>query len=712
MAETTTDETFMPAAFPEAPEPPDRRLINRELSWLEFNDRVLAIAADGDVPLLERVRFCAIFSANLDEFFMVRVAGLMGRALAVASLPSADGMTAAEALAQIRDRALSMYKAQTQLWRTELQPQLAEAGILIGCVEDCTEEELAELETKFKDELYPVLTPLAVGPGQPFPYISGLSLSLGLFVRDPATGEERFARVKVPEGLPRFVTVGTRQLMIPHEEVIGHFLSYLFPGVEIVERTMFRVTRDADFEVDDEAADLMEAVEHELRRRRFGDVVRLEVSDDASPKMLDLLRDAMDVGPDQVYPIEGILDFADFSNLADIDRPDLRFEAWAPLTQPRLQSNLAADFFGQIRRGDLLVHLPYDSFTTSVEAFVMGAARDPNVIALKTTVYRTSEKSPVVPALIEAAESGKQSVALVELKARFDEGHNIEWSKRLERAGVHVVHGFPNLKIHAKTVLVVRREEGVLRRYVHIGTGNYHSATARIYEDYGLFTADPDIAADVAELFNYLTGFSKPVHFRKILVAPFGLRAALKEQIKQVARAAENGKIAIIRLKLNALTDPELIEELYQASAAGVDIRILVRGICSLRAGVPGMSENITVRSVLGRFLEHSRVYSFEAGDRMTYYMGSADLMPRNLDERVEVVVPVEDEAVRKELSAAFETGWKDDVFCWELQPDGHWLRESKSKPGRLGTGSQEKLMLGAKAAHGGKKKKAKKKKN
>lgn len=710
MAEVTT-ETFIPAPFPEAPEPPDQRLINRELSWLNFNDRVLAIAADNDVPLLERVRFCAIFSANLDEFFMVRVAGLMGRALAIASLPSADGLTAAEALAQIRARGLSMYKAQTQLWRTELQPQLADAGILIGRVQDCTEEELAELESKFKDELYPVLTPLAVGPGQPFPYISGLSLSLGLFVRDPATGEERFARVKVPEGLPRFVTVGTRQLMIPHEEVIGHFLSYLFPGVEIGERTMFRVTRDADFEVDDEAADLMEAVEHELRRRRFGDVVRLEVSDNASPKMLDLLRDAMDVAPEQVYPIEGILDFADFSNLADIDRPDLRFEPWAPLTQPRLQSVHASDFFGQIRREDLLVHLPYDSFTTSVEAFVMGAAQDPNVIALKTTVYRTSEKSPVVPALIEAAESGKQSVALVELKARFDEGHNIEWSKRLERAGVHVVHGFPNLKIHAKTILVVRREEGVLRRYVHIGTGNYHSATARIYEDFGLFTADPDIAADVAELFNYLTGFSKPVHFRKILVAPFGLRAALKEQIKQVARAAESGKTAIIRLKLNALTDPELIEALYSASASGADIRILVRGICSLRAGVPGISENITARSVLGRFLEHSRVYSFRAGDRETYFMGSADLMPRNLDERVEVVVPVENEAVRKELSAAFETGWNDDVFCWDLQPDGHWVRIGKSKPARLGTGSQEKLMYGARAAHGGKKKKAKRKK-
>jgi polyphosphate kinase len=710
MAEGTTN-TLDRASIPEAA-PPAQRLINRELSWLDFNDRVLAIAADKDVPLLERVRFCAIFSSNLDEFFMVRVAGLMGRALSQASLLSADGMTAAEALGEIRTRALMMFKAQTQLWQAELQPLLAAEGIVIGKVSDCSGDELAELETRFTDELYPVLTPLAVGPGQPFPYISGLSLSLGLFVRDPSTGEERFARVKVPEGLPRFVSVGSRGVMIPLEDVIGHFLEYLFPGVEIAECTMFRVTRDADFDVDDEAADLMEAVEIELRRRRFGDVVRLEVSDTASPRMLNLLREAMDVAPDQVYPIEGFLDFADVSHLADLDRPELRFESWQPLTQPRLQAGVTSDFFSQIRRGDLLVHLPYDSFTTSVEDFVRGAARDPGVIGLKTTVYRTSEKSPVVPALIEAAEGGKQSVALVELKARFDEGHNIEWSKRLERAGVHVVHGFPNLKIHAKTILVVRREDAILRRYVHIGTGNYHSATARLYEDFGLFTADPDIAADVSELFNYLTGFSKPVQFRKILVAPFGLRAALKEQIRRVAKAAENGKAAHIRLKLNALTDPDLIEELYKASNSGADIRILVRGISSLRPGVPGMSEKIVVRSVLGRFLEHSRLYSFQAGDVVTYYMGSADLMPRNLDERVEVVVPVEDESIRKELSNAFETGWKDNVFCWQLHPDGHWHRFTDGKPGRLGTGSQEALMLSTRAAYAGKKKKGKKKKS
>ncbi|HEX2054128.1 MAG TPA: polyphosphate kinase 1 [Actinomycetota bacterium] len=693
-----------------APEALRERLLNRELSWLDFNERVLAVAADEDVPLLERVRFCAIYSSNLDEFFMVRVAGLMGQAMSTGSSLSPDGMTAGETLSEIRSRALLAYKSQSQLWRNELQPALASQGILIGEVSECSQPELEELEVRFKQELYPVLTPLAVGPGQPFPYISGLSLSLGLFVRDPATGEERFARVKVPEGLPRFVTVGNRNLMVPSEEVIGHFLGYLFPGVEIVERTLFRVTRDADLEVDDDAGDLMQAVELELRRRRFGDVVRLEVSDTASPRMLDLLRESLDVTSDQVYPVDGLLDFADLTQLADLDRPDLKWEPWAPVTRPNLQGAGTSDFFSQIRRGDLLVHLPYDSFTTSVEDFVVGAARDQGVIALKATVYRTSEKSPVVPALIEAAEAGKQSVALVELKARFDERHNIEWSKRMERAGVHVIHGFPNLKIHAKTMLVVRREEDLLRRYVHIGTGNYHSATARIYEDFGLFTADPDIAEDVADLFNYLTGFSKPVRFRKILVAPFGLRSALKEQIRQVAKAAENKKTAVIRMKLNALNDPDMIDELYKASNAGVDIRILCRGICALRAGVPGLSKNITVKSVLGRFLEHSRMYSFQAGDTVSYYMGSADLMPRNLNDRVEVVVPIADEAIRKELSASFEAGWADDVFCWELQPDGHWSRIGTGRPGRLGSGSQEVLMKAARARAGHKRKGKKKK--
>lgn len=680
--------------------------MNRELSWLDFNERVLQIARDPDVPLLERVRFCSIFSNNLDEFFMVRVAGLMERADSGASLISADGLTAHQTLAAIRDRVTSILKELSHLWQTDVQPALGRAGICIGQVTDFSAGELEELETTFVNKLYPVLTPLAVGPGQPFPYISGLSLSLGLFVRNPSTGEERFARVKVPEGLSRFITVGAGKTLAPLEEVIGHFLSYLFPGVEIVERVLFRVTRDADLEVTDEGADLLEAVELQLSRRRFGDVVRLEVSDNISQAMLDRLREALDVAPDQVYPINGLMDLADLSQVADLDRIDLKFKQWIPVTQPRLPVGSPADFFAQIRRGDLLVHHPYDSFPTSVESFVKGASRDPGTIGIKTTVYRTSEDTPLVPALIRAAEEGKQSVCLVELKARFDEGHNIEWARRLEQAGVHVVHGFPNLKIHAKTILVVRKEDDALQRYVHIGTGNYHSRTARLYEDFGLFTADPDIAADISELFNYLTGFSKPARFRKILVAPFGLRTALKEQIRQVGRAAAGGEHAVIRFKLNALTDPELIEELYRASGDGARIQIICRGICSLVPGVPGMSESITVRSILGRFLEHSRVYNFQAGTHSRYYLGSADLMQRNLDQRIEVVVPAEDPTVKQELGTILDIGWADRGFVWELAADGRWERLDGARSGTK-VGSQDMLMRRARDRTAGKKTKS-----
>ncbi|MEX2587775.1 MAG: polyphosphate kinase 1 [Actinomycetota bacterium] len=652
-----------------------QRFMNREISWLDFNDRVLALASEPRVPLLERVRFVSIFSANLDEFFMVRVAGLYRRALSSASLATADGMTAAETLAEIRRRTLQSRRRQTEIWTEQLKPLLGENGIVIAGVSDCTEAELSELESKFLKELYPVLTPLAVGPGQPFPYISGLSNSLGLFVKDPASGEERFARVKVPEGFNRFIGVGSRGLLIPLEDVIGHFLEHLFHGVEMTEKILFRVTRDADLEVSDDADDLLEAVEAGLSKRRFRDVLRLEVSENASTNMLSRLREELGVGPEQVYPVENLMDKADLAQLADLEVPELKFEPWVPQTQPRLAGGLTSDFFAQIRRGDLLVHLPYDSFATTVEAFVRGAAKDPDVIAIKTTVYRTSEKSPLVPALTDAAEWGKQSVCLVELKARFDESHNIEWSKRLEQAGVHVVHGFPDLKIHAKLILVVRREHDSLRTYVHIGTGNYHSATARLYEDFGLFTADPDIAADVAELFNFLTGFSKPGVFRKILVAPFALRSAMKDHITRVAKAASEGEEAKIFLKMNALTDPDLIDELYKASQAGAQIRILVRGACALRPGIEGLSDNITVRSVLGRFLEHSRVYTFQAGQQVSYFMGSADLMQRNLDQRIEVVVPVEDTRIRNELAACLKIGWEDSGFIWELQPDGRWAR-------------------------------------
>ena len=492
-----------------------------------------------------------------------------------------------------------------------------------------------------------MLTPLAVGPGQPFPYISGLSLSLGVIVRDRETGEERFARVKVPEGLPRFVSVGLRGLLIPLENVIGHYLGWLFPEMEIVEQAAFRVTRDGDTEISDDADDLLVAVESELQKRRFGAVVRLEVSRSISNAMLKRLEERLPARPELVYPIQGLLDLADVMQLCDIDRPDLKASQWVPSTQRRLASPKDGSLFAEIALRDVVVQHPYDSFATSVESFVRAAAKDPKVVTLKTTVYRTSRDSALAPALIEAAEDGKQSVCVVELKARFDEQKNIDWARSLEQAGVHVVYGFPDMKIHAKTTLVVRREGDVLRRYVHIGTGNYHATTARIYEDLGLFTADPDITADVADLFNFVTGFGRPRAFRKILVAPFTLRKRLVENIRAVAEAAAAGKHARIRIKVNNLTDPAIVEELYRASQAGAEIDLIVRAICTLRPGVPGLSERIRVRSILGRFLEHSRLYCFEAGDEKTYLMGSADLMARNLDHRIEVVVPVEAAHVR-----------------------------------------------------------------
>ncbi len=547
----------------------------------------------------------------------------------------------------------------------------------MGGVEECTDKERAELTARFDREIYPVLTPLGVGPGQPFPYISPLSLSLGVFVRDPDNGDERFARVKVPEGMPRFMKVGRRGLWIPLEHVIAHFLSALFPQMELVERAVFRVTRDADFEVSDEADDLLEAVELELRRRRFGDVVRLEVSSQMSNGMVERLKRGLDVDDSHVYQVGGLLDLSELAQLLRDERSDLRDPAWVGATPPRFAAGIANDdLFTEIRRSDQLVHHPYDSFATTFEAFVREAAKDADVIGLKTTVYRTSDESPLVPALIEASEDGKQSVCLVELKARFDERRNIEWSRKLERAGVHVVYGYPSLKIHLKATQVVRREGDRLRRYVHVGTGNYHAHNARIYEDFGLFTADEDIAADVADLFNHLTGFGKPPPFRKILVAPYNLREGLVDEIRSVAKAAAAGKPAQIRIKVNALTDPGIIDELYDASSAGARVEAIVRSICSLRPGVKGLSENVHVRSVLGRFLEHSRVYHFDRGDgEATWLMGSADLMSRNLDNRLELVVPVENERLRSRLSSVFDTLLADNSGAWELDAESVWRR-------------------------------------
>jgi len=666
-----------------APRTENSTLLNRELSWLDLNGRVLDLAADPDQPLLERVKFCGIFSSNLDEFFMVRVAGLLDQVAAGLPVRSPDDRTPQQTLAETRSRALELVSEQARLWRSELCPALAREGIVVGTVDESTVGERSELESIFARQIYPVLTPLAVGPGQPFPYISGLSLSLGVSVRDPESGEIRFARVKVPEGLDRFVAVGERGLIVPLEDVISHFLDWLFPEMEVVERAAFRVTRDGDTEISDDADDLLMAVETELQKRRFGAVVRLEVSSSISRAMLARLEERLGVNSDLVYPVRGPLDLADVAQLYKLDRPDLKDEPWRPYTQRRLSAPVDNDLFAEIASGDIVVQHPYDAFTTSVESFVRAAAKDPGVLALKTTVYRTSHDSALAPALIEASEQGKQSVCVVELKARFDEQRNIAWSRALEQAGVHVVYGFPDLKIHAKTTLVVRREGDELRRYVHIGTGNYHATTARIYEDIGLFTADPDITADVADLFNFVTGFGRPRKFRKILVAPFHLRKRLVDHIREVAEAAAAGKHARIRIKLNNLTDPAVAEELYKASQAGAEIDLIVRAICTVRPGVEGLSEHIRVRSVLGRFLEHSRLYCFEAGDARTYLLGSADLMPRNLDHRIEVVVPVEDARVQAELDTIFKALLADNTNAWELRPDGAWERVRPKKSER-----------------------------
>ena len=673
-------------------------LLNRELSWLAWNERVLALAADTSLPLLERARLCSFFSRNLDEFFMVRVAGLLEQVEAGVPVTSPDAQTPQQTLTQIRERVLQLTGRQTKLWKRDLSEALEETGISVGQIEDCTKQELDELKERFEREVFPLLTPLAVGPGQPFPYISGLSLSLGIFVRDPDSGEERFARVKVPELLPRFLSIGRRGLFLPLERVIRHFLGWLFPKMEILECCLFRVTRDADFELSDEADDLREAVESELRRRRFGDAVRVEITGSASSRMLERLKRGLGVTDEQVYLVQGLLDLSSVFELVGLDRPDLKEDPWFPLTHPRFAGVTSPDeLFAAISSDDILVHHPYHAFGTSFEAFVSSAAADEDTLGLKTTVYRTSGDSPLVPALIEAAEAGKQAVCLVELKARFDERRNIGWARALEEAGVHVVYGFPNLKIHAKTTLVVRREEGGLRRYAHIGTGNYHSVTARHYEDFGLFTADPDITADVADLFNFLTGFSRPTRFRKLLVAPFDLRERLIEKIRSAAAAAARGEHARIRIKVNNLTDDAIIDELYKASKKGAEVEIIARSICTLRPGVQGLSENIRVVSVLGRFLEHSRLFVFEAGDSSDYYLGSADLMPRNLDFRIEAVVPVEDARAQQEIKRALDTMVSSNVHAWALKPDGDWQR-IRAKKGERARASQTLLMRSVRA--------------
>jgi polyphosphate kinase len=682
--------------------PASPRYINRELSRLDFDERVLAMAEDPRLALLERVRFLAIFSQNLDDFFQVRVAGLKEQVLAAVAVASPDGMSPLEQLKAIRSRVEGLIDRQTTIYNREILPALAQSGIVLVRQDEVSKKELAQLHTVFREQIFPVLTPLAVDPGHPFPYISHLSLNLAVMVRDPQRKQQRFARVKVPPVLPRFIpldgSVEGGERYVPLEDVIALHLPLLFPGMEIVTQHPFRVTRDGDLDdVDSDAEDLLAAIQTELRRRRrHARVVRLEVDPGMSAEVLDLLTRELELQPADVYQIDGLLDMGSLSVLAQLDRPDLKEEVWTPTTQPRLRGIAAEvpDLFAVLRAGDILAHHPYDSFATSVEAFIDHAAGDPDVLAIKQTLYRTSgPASPIVRALIRAAERGKQVVALVEIKARGDEQANIGWARALEEANVHVVYGLLGLKTHAKVTLVVRREGGHIQHYLHVGTGNYNPNTARAYEDISLLSADSDLGSDVTELFNLLTGYSRQSRYRKLLVAPTNLRTGITQLIER--EGVVGGRIII---KVNNLIDQEIIDALYAASQSGAQIDLLVRSMCSLRPGVPGLSERIRVRSIVGQFLEHSRVFSFGNGGRPEYYLGSSDLMPRNLDRRVEAVVPVTDSKLRQRLQQILDVSLADDVLAWELGPDGAWRHVTTTR----GVNSHNRFKeLALESAHG-----------
>ena len=656
---------------------------NRELSWLEFNDRVLQLAEDPSVPLLERVKFAAIYEDNLDEFFMVRVAGLHDQVDAGFDARGADGMSAAEQIEAIRERVIGLRERLARCFERELRPALAEHGIRIITMDSASEEERAELDSLFERQVFPALTPLVIGLGRPFPYISNLSISLAVVLRDPDQDAEILARVKVPkELLRRFAPVGEGTTFVPLEDVIATHLPALFPGMEVVRQAIFRVTRDTDYDVSDEADDLLQAVEDEIRRRRFGEVVRLEVDAQMDDRLRAQLVAALRIEEDQVYEVEGLVGMNDLFDISEVPGfGELRYPTFTGTTQPRLQGEDGGepDVMAAMREGDILVHHPYDSFASSVVPFVKQAVADPDVLAIKQTVYRTSADSPLVPSLIEASEAGKQAVCLVELKARFDEQANIRWAKKLEEAGVHVVYDIPSLKTHVKCVLVARREGDGVRHYVHVGTGNYNPKTARLYTDLGLFTADPELGQDIAEMFNYLTGYSRPRRYRKALVAPFNLYEGMVGEIERTIEAHSPERPARIRMKMNSLLDAASIQALYRASRAGVPIELNVRGICVFRPGVEGVSETIEVVSVVGRFLEHSRIYAFERPDEEPcVYIGSADLMPRNLYNRVELVVPVSDPRARAELVDVLDRSLADDTNAWTLDSDGNWSRRRR----------------------------------
>ena len=691
----TTQQADSATGVPEAPLPADR-FLDRELSWLAFNRRVLELAADPQLPALERAKFLAIFASNLDEFFMVRVAGLKRRIATGIAVRAASGYTPREVLENIWENAYALQRHQADLFRREVLPELQANGIQVLHWDQLTPAEKADTEAFFDAKVFPVLTPLAVDPSHPFPYISGLSLNLAVVVRNPVTGTELFARVKVPPLLPRFVEVGPARF-VPLEDVIAAHLDALFPGMEIVQTHTFRVTRNEDVEVEeDDAENLLQALERELMRRRFGPPVRLEVEESIDPHVLELLISELGVNELEVFRLPGPLDLTGLWTIVGLDRDDLKQRRFVPKTSRRLSEVETAnepDVLAVVREHDVLLHHPYDSFSTSVQLFLEQAARDPHVLAIKQTLYRTSGDSPIVDALIDAAQAGKQVLALVEIKARFDEQNNIEWARKLEEAGVHVVYGLVGLKTHSKLSMVVRDDGDQLRRYCHIGTGNYHPKTARLYEDFGLLTSDPSVGEDVSNLFNVLSGYSMNTDYERFLVAPHSVRTGLVERIEREIANHEAGLPSGIRFKCNSIVDEGVIDALYRASRAGVPIQIWVRGICAVRPGVPGLSENIRVISILGRFLEHSRAYCFENGGNQEVWIGSADLMHRNLDRRVETLVRLVDPEQVADVETLFDFAFDPQTSAWDLLPDGTWVRRLEGPDGHRLRDYQETLI-------------------
>ncbi len=652
------------------------RFLDRELSWLHFNQRVLELAENDSLPLLERVRFLAIFASNLDEFFMVRVAGLKRRIAAGVAVRAASGLMPREVLDQIWSTAAELMARHAGVFRDDVTPALNEQGIELVRWTDLDRDEQKYCKKLFKERVFPVLTPLAVDPAHPFPYISGLSLNLAVVVRNPKTGKEHFARVKVPQIFSRFVALD-RHRFVPLEDVIAEHLKRLFPGMEVLAAHTFRVTRNEDLEVEeDDTENLLKALERELLRRKFGPPVRLEVEESIEDKVLALLVSELGVSDAEVFRLPGPLDLRGLHDVADLDREDLEYPAFIPATHTSLapvESASPVDVFKALSRGDVLLQHPYDSFATSVQRFLEQAAADPHVLAIKQTLYRTSGDSPIIDALVDAAEAGKQVLVIVEIKARFDEQANIRWARKLEHAGCHVVYGQVGLKTHCKLAMVVREEPDGIRRYTHIGTGNYNPKTARTYEDLGLLTTDETIGENVANLFNNLSGFSRKPSYDELLVAPDSVRSGLIERIRTEVEHHRAGRPARIRFKANSIVDEALIDELYRASRAGVPVDLLIRGICGLRPGVPGLSETIRVRSVLGRFLEHSRIFWFADGGTPTAYIGSADLMHRNLDRRVEVLVRLPGEREVQQVTSLLDLAFDPTTSAWELQPDGEW---------------------------------------